>query len=188
MDSAKLQRLEHRARRAYEWSRARRAAIGFAPVSILVGGAVVLGEHPTGALAFGAALFLLGVLMLWHGRELKRSVLPGLVAGLIPLVAVLCVHRFEPCCTGAHCAHCMAMCLPACAAGGLGAGLVVAAVGLRHRRGLWFWLAASGIALSTGAMGCICVGMAGLGGLGLGYAFGFAPGLVATLLRRHRPG
>ena len=188
MESVELERLEHRARLAYEWSRARRAAIGFAPVSIVVAGAVWLGAQPTGALAFGAALFVLGVLMLWYGRELKRSVLPGLVAGLIPLVAVLCVHGFEPCCAGTHCAHCMTMCLPACAAGGLGAGLVVAGVGLRHRRGLWFWLAASGIALSTGAMGCVCVGMAGLGGLGVGYAFGFVPGLVATLLRPRREG
>ena len=188
MESVDLERLEHRARRAYEWSRARRAAIGFAPVSLVVAGAVSLGERPGTTLAFGVALFVLGVVMLWHGRELKRSVLPGLGAGLIPLVAVLCVHHFEPCCTDAHCAQCMAMCLPACAAGGLGAGLVVAGVGLRRRRGLWFWLAASGVALSTGAMGCICVGLAGLGGLGAGYACGFLPGLVATLLRRVRPG
>jgi hypothetical protein len=157
-------------------------------VSLVVVGAVSLGERPGTTLAFGVALFVLGVVMLWRGRELKRSVLPGLGAGLIPLVAVLCVHHFEPCCAGAHCAQCMAMCLPACAAGGLGAGLVVAAVGLRRRRGLWFWLAASGVALSTGAMGCICVGLAGLGGLAAGYACGFMPGLVATLLRRLRPG
>ncbi len=188
MDSVDLERLEHRARRAYEWSRARRAAMGFAPVSIVVAGAVLLGDHPGTTLAFGLALFALGVVMLWHGRELKRSVLPGLAAGLIPLVAVLCVHRLEPCCTVAPCAECLATCLPACAAGGLGAGLLVAAVGLRQRRGLWFWFAASGIALSTGAMGCICVGLAGLGGLGAGYACGFLPGLVATLLRRVRAG
>jgi hypothetical protein len=186
MGSVDLGELEMRARRAYEMSRARRAVVGFAPVLLVVAGAVWLGESPSSTLGFGVALFVLGVVMLWLGREIKRSVLPGLAAGLIPLVAVLCVHRFEHCCGGVHCSTCLATCLPACAAGGLAAGLVIAGVGLRRTRSPWFWVTTSGIALLTGAMGCVCVGVAGLAGLGLGYACGFAPGFVAALLRTAR--
>jgi hypothetical protein len=185
MDSADLRRVERRARRAYEWSRVRRAAFGFAPVLVLVTAAVCLVEQRGQTLAFGSALFLLGVVVLWYGRDLKRAVLPGLAAGLIPLVAAICAHGVGHPCTG-DC--CTALCLPACQGGGLAAGLVVAWVGLRRSRGVWFWFTASGISLLTGAMGCVCVGYAGLTGLGLGYAIGVVPGFLAALIRRGRRG
>jgi hypothetical protein len=45
MDSAELSRIERRLRRVYEWSRMRRALVGFAPVLVLVTAAVWLGER-----------------------------------------------------------------------------------------------------------------------------------------------
>jgi hypothetical protein len=63
------------------------------------------------------------------------------------------------------------VCIPACATGGVVAGLAVAGVGAspkRHR----FLIAASSVALLTGAMGCACVGHAGVAGLALGFGAG----------------
>jgi hypothetical protein len=72
----------------------------------------------------------------------------------------------------------MTMCVPACSAGGVIAGLAVASVGNRRRAGAVFWLSASSLALLTGAMGCACVGYAGVVGLGVGFAAGVVPGLL----------
>ncbi len=186
MGSVDFDQLERRARRAYEWSRVRRGAIGFAPALLVIAGAVLVGGRPSATLALGTALFVLGVTMLWYGRELKSSVLPGMVAGLIPLISVLCVHHFNHCCMDAHCTQCLRTCLPTCAVSGLLSGLLVAGVGFRRRRGTGFLAAASGIALLTGGMGCLCVGLAGLAGMGLGYFCGFLPTLLATVLRPKR--
>ena len=81
MESADIQRTEARARRAYEWTRVRRAAGAFAPVLVLVVAAALVGERVGYILAFGAALFILGLGLLWYGRGVKRAVLPGLAAG-----------------------------------------------------------------------------------------------------------
>jgi hypothetical protein len=84
--------------------------------------------------------------------------------------------------------HCMALCIPACATGGVLAGLAVAAVGIRRRSGIGFWLAASAVALLTGAMGCGCVGYAGLVGLVLGFSGGFAFGFVGWFVAKRPRG
>jgi hypothetical protein len=149
---------------------------GFAPVLLIVGIAALLGRRPSVAVALGLGMFASGVVMLWYGRDVKRAVLPGVAAGLAPLTLALCANHFH------HCAGdtCLSLCVPACAAGGLLAGLGVAMVGLRQRAGLTFWLASSGLALLTGAMGCSCVGYAGV----VGLAFGFGAGLSASLIRK----
>ena len=72
----------------------------------------------------------------------------------------------------------MMLCVPACAVGGLVAGLAVAGVGLQRKSGVGFWLGASVLAVLTGAMGCSCVGYPGVGGLLVGYAVGTVPGLL----------
>jgi hypothetical protein len=182
MDSADLSRIRQRMRRAYEWSRLRRAAVGFAPVLVLVSAAVVLGHDPGVVAILGCVLFLTGVGVLWYGHDVRRSVLPGVAAGLIPLVATLCAHHVGRACSFGDC--CMTVCLPACGAGGLAAGVVIAWVGLRRTHGIWYWLVASGMALLTGAMGCLCVGAAGIAGLVAGYGFGVVPGLVSHRLAK----
>lgn len=178
MESTDVTKIERRARMHYEWSRAKRALLGFSPVLIVVAGAMVLARHPMWTLTFGSALFVGGALLLWYGRDLKRAVLPGVASGLIPLTLALCAVRVGHACTGDDC---MMFCVPACTVGGLVAGLSVAAVGLARRGGAGFWLSASGVALLTGSMGCSCVGLSGVIGLGLGFALGTAPGLVRRL-------
>ncbi len=82
----------------------------------------------------------------------------------------------------------MTVCLPACGSGGIAAGVLIAWIGLRRTRGIWYWLCASGMALLTGAMGCLCVGVAGIAGLLVGYGFGIVPGIVSNRLVRAKAG
>jgi hypothetical protein len=173
MDSIELER---RARVQYEWARAKRALVGFAPLLVVVAVATAIARHPSATGAFGVAAFLAGATMLWYGRDPKRAVLPGILAGFVPLVLVLCTSHIHGCSGD----NCMMVCVPACSVGGLVAGLAVASVGNQRRAGAVFWLSASALALLTGAMGCACVGYSGVAGL----AIGFAAGVVPSLLRR----
>jgi hypothetical protein len=169
MESAELEAFKRRARRAYEWSRVRRALWGFAPVMLIIAAATLLTKRPGSALAFGVTLFAFGVSALWYGRGAQRAVLPGLVLGLVPLALALCASQMNHMCMGDAC---MAVCMPACTAGGLIAGLGMAIFGYRQRQGARYWLTASAIALLTGAMGCSCVGYGGVAGLALGFGVG----------------
>lgn len=158
--------LEQRLRRAYEWSRLRRALVGFVPISILMLAAVVFGGRVSTVVVLGPLLFAFGVLSLWRGRELGRGVLPGALAGGAALLLVLCANRMGHYCTGESC---MSWCIPACIAGGLLGGAYVGVLGVRQRRGAGYWVSASAITLLVGALGCSCVGYSGMIGLALGY-------------------
>jgi len=181
MDSIDLEHRLRRARFKYEWSRLRRALTGFAPALLVVGVAALLAPHPAAPLGFGALMFGLGVAFLSYGRDVKRAVLPGLFAGIVPLAFTLCARSIDHVCSGSDC---MMLCLPACIAGGLIAGLAVAMVGHRGKHRAGFWLSASGLALLTGAMGCMCIGYSGLAGLVLGYASGMVPAAARVVFSR----
>jgi hypothetical protein len=178
MGSTDLTRLERRARVAYEVARLRMAVTGVAPVVALVALAVLVGNRPAWAFAFGSATVVLGLGMLWYGRDAQRAVLPGIAAGFVPLALALTANHWHAC--GPN--GCVSFCVPACSVGGLIAGVSVAVVGTRRRAGLGFWGSASGLALLTGAMGCSCVGSAGVVGLAIGFAAGTLPALVRRAL------
>lgn len=180
MDSTELIELERRTRARYEWARAKRALVGFAPLLLVVAIATGVARHPSATGAFGIGAFITGAVMLWYGRDPKRAVLPGVLAGFVPLVLVLCTSHMHSC-TGDDC---MIMCVPACSVGGLAAGLAVASVGNQRRAGSVFWLSASALALLTGAMGCACVGYSGVAGLAIGFAAGVVPGLLRRAFAR----
>ena len=169
MDSVDLEAFKRRARRTYEWSRIRRALWAFAPVMLIVAAATLLTKRPGSAMAFGVALFAFGVSALWYGKGAQRAVLPALALGLVPLALALCASQMDHMCMGDAC---MAICVPACTAGGLIAGLGMAIVGHRQKQGVRYWIAASGVTLLTGAMGCSCVGYGGVAGLALGFGLG----------------
>lgn len=169
------------ARRAYELGRARRALVGFLPALPVVGVACLFSDSPSWTVSVGLGMFFLGAVMLWHGRDLKRAVIPGVAAGSVPLVLVLCARHFGHVCTGMSCTT---LCMQACAAGGILAGLAVASVGNSRRSGPGFWLAASALALPTGAMACACLGVSGVVGLALGYSAGLVPGLLRRVFAR----
>jgi len=123
---------------------------------------------------FGLATAAAGAAMLWYGRDPQKAVLPGIAAGLVPLVLALCANQMHVCGPDG----CSSLCVPACTLGGVVAGLAVAAVGNQRRAGIWFWFSASSLALLTGAMGCACIGYSGIVGLGIGFAVGAVPGLL----------
>lgn len=179
MESIDLTKLERRARRKYEWTRVRRAVLGFAPSLVVVVIAALANKHPSSALAFGAAMFVVGVALLWYGRDIRRAVLPGLAMGLLPLALALCANNVGHACMGGEC---MTVCVPACTIGGLGAGIGVSLIGFRWKQGAAFWAGATALTLLTGAMGCSCVGYGGVAGLALGYGVGVLPALL-----RRRP-
>lgn len=180
MDSAEFPRVERRARVRYEWARTKMALLGVAPVLLIAAAATALTRHPTAALTLGLGSFVLGAVMLWYGRDPKRAVLPGVTAGLVPLVLVLCISHLHGCVGDG----CLMLCVPACAVGGSAAGLIIGRIGNQRHAGMTFWLSASGLALLTAAMGCSCVGYAGVVGLGLGYAMGLAPGALRRIFVR----
>ena len=175
MDSLDLARIERRARLKYERSRVQRAVLGFAPSLVVVAVAALANKHSSATVGFGAAMFFVGVALLWYGRELRRAVLPGLAMGLLPLTLALCANHLGHACMGEHC---LSLCIPACTIGGLGAGIGVSLVGLRWKQGLAFWAGAATLSLLTGAMGCSCVGYTGVAGMVLGFGLGLVPGLV----------
>lgn len=177
--SDNLDRTLKRARFRYEWVRARRALLGFLPVFGLVGAACALSDRPGRALAFGLALFVLGAIVLWYGRDLRRSVLPGVAAGVVPMLLVLGAEHVGHVCTGPTCTS---VCLAACVAGGALAGFFVGRSKAAREAGMGFWLAASSLALLTGAMACARLGIAGIGGLIVGYCAGMLPGMLRRVL------
>jgi hypothetical protein len=180
MTPTELRQVEKRLRRAYELRRLRNAVLGFAPMLALVVPAAVVGGRLGVALAVGVALFVFGVVSLWYGREPGRGVLPGAIGGSVALMLALCANQIGHLCTGERC---MSWCLPACIAGGVIAGALVSFVGFRQRRGVGYWVTASGITLLTGAVGCSCVGYSGLGGLALGFVAALAIGATSSLVR-----
>jgi hypothetical protein len=179
MDSVELAQVERRVRRRYEWARARRALWGFAPSLLVVLVAVLASKHPLSALGFGGAMFAVGAGLLWYGRELRRAVLPGLAMGVLPLMLGLCANRLGHVCMGDHC---VLWCVPACALGGLGAGIGISTIGLRWKQGWPFWAGATALALLTGAMGCACAGYGGIAGLAAGYFLGLGSAVVRRRL------
>lgn len=178
MDSTELGKLKRRARMKYEWGRARRAIFGFAPAVLIVILAMLLGSRPVSILVFGGIMLALGVVFLWYGRDVRRGVLPGIVAGSAPFMLAMCANHLGHACTDDGC---MMLCVPACAVGGLVAGLAIVGVGHHRQYSIGFWVSASCLALLTGAMGCMCVGYSGVIGLGIGFGTGLIPFLAQRL-------
>lgn len=181
MPSIDLETLQRRSRVRYELRRLRNAFFAALPLVFVATIAACVTTRPSTALAFGGVATAVGVLMLFYGRDPQRAVLPGMTAGVVPLIFALAANHVHHCASGV----CTTWCVPACTVGGVVAGLWVAHVG--HTRGLGtrFLLCASAVAWLTGAMGCSCAGYTGVVGLTMGYALGIVPGLLRRYFRRY---
>lgn len=171
-----------RARRAYERGRAKRALALAAPVLLMVAAAALLGSRRSTFVPGGLALLGTSWFFLWRGQTLGRAVLPGVLAGVAPLVLALAARSYGHLCTGDRC---MSLCIPACSLGGLVAGALIARTARDTPHRGRFIVGASTLAVLVGALGCSCVGFGGIAGLGLGLALAVAP---ATLSGRARAG
>ncbi|OJT23034.1 hypothetical protein BO221_19285 [Archangium sp. Cb G35] len=177
MVSSELERLQRRARRAYEWGRLRAALPGaLHAVGVTVMAAVLQHRLKPSVLMLGALLVLLCLGLGWWGRQWNRAVAPGLAAGLFPLLLPFVVSGAgHVCYTGG----CRAFCLMTCVGGGLAAGAVLAFAALRLREGHERFLLASGtVATLCGALGCVLYGLSGVLGLVAGLALVSMPVLV----------
>jgi len=174
--------LSARARRAYEWGRAKVAAKATVAAAVLALAAVALGRSP-GQIAF-VALFLLplaGVLA-FRGRGAGRAVWPGLVAGGVAMILPLGVVVAGDAWLGADC---MRFCLPACVVGGALTGAAIASLAARQEAGeSEFLLGGIAVAALTASLGCGLAGTAGLVGMALGAVVAGAPVLIAVHARR----
>jgi len=128
-------------------------------VGLLVGG------HRE-SLAFAALGAAGSVLSGFWGGVQARVAVPALLAGSIPLGCGLASTAFGHVCLGGSCTS---LCVPACTLGGVLAGALVGR--LMGQKGVSWGGIASGALLtcSVGAMGCCCVGSAGVIGMGLGF-------------------
>ncbi|HKY33396.1 MAG TPA: hypothetical protein VJV23_12725 [Candidatus Polarisedimenticolia bacterium] len=168
--------LARRARRAYEIGRLRFAVGRAWPVPV-VGAAACTGCGPAGeTLAALAALALLAVGLRWRGGVAGSGVNPGLLAGLLPLALPMGVVRLGGFCPGGSG---LAVCLAACAAGGLLASLLLGWRALSLDAGRPLFLICSGaVAACAGAAGCAVAGMPGIAAMAAGLAAGAAPAVA----------
>jgi hypothetical protein len=171
MASIDVVSLERRARARYEWVRLSQSAFGFSPVVVLVAVLAWFARRPVSVVVLGCLLFGTGVSCLWRRRDLHRSVVPGLMSGLIPLVLALVANQRHGCASG----NCSMWCVQACVAGGLLSGSAIAWVMSRSQFGWNVTACAVAISFLTGAMGCSCVGYSGVVGLAAGLAVTAVP-------------
>lgn len=162
-----LDRLESRARQAYEKGRLRYALGASVPVLALAVLVQWIGPRPEVVLTLVVALFATEALFLWRGQQLGRGAMAGLMGGAIPLAFGLCTQVYAHVC-GSMLAG--AGCTAVCACGGLVGGLVIAAVARRQPSPAVFAGAAATTAALLGAIGCACAGLAGVVGLMIGIA------------------
>ena len=161
-----------RASRAYEWGRARHAAVFAIPLLALSVVAARLGAAPALAVALGGALLVATWFCFWRGQTWGRAVVPGVMAGLIPLACSVAARSYGHVCTGSEC---FSLCIPACTFGGILAGFIIARTGRRAASRGRFFVSASVLAVLVGAFGCSCVGVGGVAGLGVGLVVTLVP-------------
>jgi hypothetical protein len=173
------------ARRSYELGRLRRAgrrsAVAAAVAALPLHHCAQAGRAGE-ALVGIAALATLVALFAWRGQGYGRGVGPGLVAGVGPLLLPMLASW-----TGLLCSTTICGVLPAASVlGGLAGGLALAGSAFgAERRGASYWFAAAAIAASLGVVGCLHVGLAGLGGMAAGLFVGtVAPLAVRAMAAR----
>ncbi len=178
--------LTARARRSYEWGRARAGLRGAWPLALVLPLALVTqgaARAPT-TLAVAATLLVLAIVLGWRGGTFARGATAGFFAGLPPLILPAIVMARSH-----GCAECQLMgtglagdrwpeCLIACTMGGVLAGVFVGLRAAREARSPWrFAASAALVAGITGALGCSLVGAAGAVGIFAGLTLGAAPTL-----------
>lgn len=172
MEREALTDLKERARRAYERGRARHAAWTATPTLAVGLVATWMSDRPLITALIGVALYAAAALLSWRGRQLGRGVLPGVAAGLVPFTAAHAARVYGHLCTPEGC---VSICVPACLAGGIAAGALLAGALRRSDRLGASWASACGVAALTGALACACVGFGGVLALAIGLLAGTAP-------------
>jgi hypothetical protein len=154
-----------KARRSYELARfakGLRAAALVVPMAIVALGGC---GHRETALAIAAVLAVVAAALVWRGGAAGRGVVPGLVAGVVPLGFPLVACPLCERLGGGH------LPMVVCIVGGVVSGAVVAAYAAREpndRAG--FAVSAGLVAALAGSMGCAILGIGGVAAMGVGLA------------------
>lgn len=164
-----LETLTARSLRYYELGRLRMAArVAIVLIPIV---AVCLLE-PIGreaCVCCAALLLIASVWLRFRNRAGVESVSTGLLAGGIPLAAMLVLTRVDPgCATAGLLSYCTGFSLLV----GAGAGAVVALRERTHAALSSHWLLAVGVAMLTASLGCVRLGIASLVGVAIGILVG----------------
>jgi len=172
--------LRGKAKRAYEWGRLRRALSGSVPTLLVALMVASLVHEVSWPLVIGLALYFASVLLLWFGRNPARSVLPGVVYGLLPLTGGVIAKLHGHVCMGLSC---YSTCLLYCVGGGILAGVLVGRLASRSDTPLAVFFSAAATSLLTGAIGSSCVGAHGIVGMAAGIFLGAVPQGVRWAIR-----
>jgi hypothetical protein len=172
-----LETLTARSLRHYELGRLRMAA-SVAIVLIPIAAVCLLEPSGREACACCAALLLAASVWLrFRSRAGVESVSTGLLAGGIPLAAMLVLTRIDPgCATAGLLSYCTGFSLLV----GAAAGAVVA---LRERGRAPLsshWLLAVGVAVLTASLGCVRLGVVSIVGVAVGILVGRTSARSAT--------
>lgn len=159
------ERLFQSATAAYERGRFRWAALSALPMAVIPLASFAIGQRLASSVGLGAALLVIGAVMLWRGQALGRGLSAGLKAGLVPLVLSHGAALYGHVCTPSGCTS---LCVPACALGGVTAGLIVAFSAARSTAPIPVLASGAATACLVGAFGCSCVGFSGIAGMVLG--------------------
>lgn len=168
-----------RAMRAYEAGRQLYATKRTLPFALVIAGALSFGARVHTSIVFGLLALAVMWLFSWRGQTVGRAVVPGALAGIVPLGLALGAQAYGHVCTGSGC---MSLCMPACTLGGVIAGGLIAWGARASTARATFLASASGLALLVGSLGCSCVGYGGVVGLGAGLLATVVPS--ALVLRR----
>lgn len=163
------------ARRAYERGRLR---LGLLPALLTLLFTLIslsLGREPLYSGAIGLGLAAIAVLFTYRGGIPGRAVLPGLVAGMPPLLFPWALRSVGHYCTSGSC-H--SLCLLGCVSGGLVAGFLLGKWAT-NQSARYTFLASGGI-LATGAglLSCTMAGAAGMVGMSAALVLSSVPILM----------
>ena len=164
-----------RARRTYEAGRLTSAAARTAALVPLPALALGCGCRPNSVFVAGSIFLAAGLFCFWRGGDWRRGAIPGIVAGLVPLLSSTFIMAGSHACRAGTCG----LMTFACAAGGFAGGVLLAwiAPSPRSSKGLPFVVACA-IAGLAGGIGCLAYGAVGLAVMVAGLSVGTLPVLA----------
>ena len=167
--------LLERARRTYEAGRLRSAALRTLALVPLPVVAVGCGCQPRVVVMAGSLFLAAAGFCFWRGGDWRRGAMPGIAAGIVPLLTPTVLHSCAEACRAGACGTMTT----ACAAGGLLGGFLLAWMAPSPRsRGARPFVVACVVAALTGAIGCLAYGAVGLAVMAAGLAVGSLPALA----------
>ena len=160
------------ARRAYEGGRFASAAVRTVALVPLPALAMGCGCRPSSVIVAGSIFLAAALFCFWRGGDWRRGAIPGIAAGLVPLLSSSFIMAGSHSCRFQTCG----LMTFACAAGGFLGGVLLACIAPSPRasKRLPFVVACS-VAGLAGGIGCLAYGAVGLAVMVAGIAVGSVP-------------